>query len=196
MPEIQWKYYVGRGPEIDDIISQNKKAWNDVLSARAALMQDYQANGLMPGDKHRYTVVGLLYYEKPAFDYMKYTLAQIKTPSTQRDFYKAVPNLRHADGKVLAEKLASPDVTFDPKNELVNLLGVNCVADFRASANQTSSSMVWSSVEQVEHLLLVRMPADASRQHILGRVPKVPKFLKLIRKDDYDALLKGDFSVL
>ena len=104
MPEIQWKYYVGRGPEIDDIISQNKKAWNDVLSARAALMQDYQANGLMPGDKHRYTVVGLLYYEKPAFDYMKYTLAQIKTPSTQRDFYKAVPNLRHADGKVLAEK--------------------------------------------------------------------------------------------
>ena len=58
----------------------------------------------MPGDKHRYTVVGLLYYEKPAFDYMKYTLAQIKTPSTQRDFYKAVPNLRHADGKVLAEK--------------------------------------------------------------------------------------------
>ena len=181
MPEMQWKYYLGRGPEVEDILHRAQKAWDDVLAARQILRNEYQANGFIPGDKRRYTVTGFLYYEKPGFDFMKYTLSEAST-SEQRSFYRAVPNLRHAEGKALAEKLASPEVTFDPKNELINLLGVNCMADFSASANQTTTSMVWSTAQPVANMVIVSMPADVSKQRILGKAPKIPKFLKLIKK--------------
>ena len=194
MPEIQWKYYLGRGPEVEEILENARKAWDDVNAARKALREEYKANGFIPGDKHRYTVTGFLYYEKPEFDFMKYTLAE--GTANGREFYRAVPNMRHLEGRSLAEKLASPEVTFDPKNELINLLKVNCVADFKASANQTSTSMVWSSAKALPGAVIVRMPADASKQHILGDVPKVPKFLKPIGKERYELLDAGDLSAL
>lgn len=196
MPEIQWKYYVGRGPEVEDILARAKKAWDDVLAARKALREEYQANGFIPGDRRRYTVTGFLYYEKPGFDFMKYQPSDVKENDPKPDFYRAYPNTRHLEGRQLAEKLASPAVTFDAKNELVNLLGVNCMADFRASANQTSNSMVWSEAKQVENIVLVRMPADASKQHILGQAPRIPKFLKLVKKDVFDQLESGDLTPL
>lgn len=195
MPEMQWKYYLGRGPEVEDILHRAQKAWDDVLAARQILRNEYQANGFIPGDKRRYTVTGFLYYEKPGFDFMKYTLSEAST-FEQRSFYRAVPNLRHAEGKALAEKLASPEVTFDPKNELINLLGVNCMADFSASANQTTTSMVWSTAQPVANMVIVSMPADVSKQRILGKAPKIPKFLKLIKKDVYDELARGNLQVL
>ncbi len=193
MPVMQWKYYLGRGPEVEDILYKAKKAWDDVLTARQNLRSEYKANGFIPGDRKRYTITGFLYYEKPGFDFMKYTLSELPD---QPKFYRAVPNLRHAEGKVLAEKLASPDVTFFPQNELINLLGVNCMADFSASANQTTSSMVWSSAQQVGNMVIVSMPADVSKQRILGKAPKIPKFLKLISKEKYDALAGGNLQAV
>ncbi len=195
MPEIQWKYYAGRGPEVNEILARMQQAWSSVQAARRSLMDEYGANGLMPGDRKRYTVTALLYYEKPPYNFMQCTLSSSKTPDG-REYYIARPSLRHQEGRLLAEKLASPAVTFDQSNELINLLGVNCMADFKASANQTSSSMVWSSAERVEDVVLVRMPADVSKQHILGRAPKIPRFLKLVKKEIYEAALAGDFSGL
>lgn len=194
MPEIQWKYYLGRGSEAEAILWSAQKAWDDVLSARQVLREEYKANGFIPGDRRRYTITGFLYYEKPEYDFMKYTLAA--GTANGRQFYRAVPNMRHLEGRSLAEKLASPEVTFDPKNELINLLKVNCVADFRASANQTSTSMVWSSAKALPGAVIVRMPADVSKQQILGTAPKIPKFLKLIKKERYDLLDAGDLSAL
>lgn len=193
MPVMQWKYYLGRGPEVEDILYRAKKAWDDVLTARQNLRAEYKANGFIPGDRKRYTITGFLYYEKPDYDFMKYSLNEVEN---QRSFYRAVPNLRQQEGRLLAEKLASPEVTFSPKNELINLLGVNCMADFSASANQTTTSMVWSTALQVGNMVLVSMPADVSRQRILGRVPRIPKFLKLISKEKYDALAGGNLQAL
>ena len=79
MPEIIGKYYAGRGPEAEDVIARAKKAWNDVQAARQSLMEEYGANGILPGDKKLYTVAGLLFYEKPEFNFMTYAEATQKT---------------------------------------------------------------------------------------------------------------------
>ena len=63
------------------------------------------------------------------------------------------------------------------------------MADFTASANQTSTSLVWSSATAVDGGIAVKMPADASKQHILGTPPKIPHFLKLIDKETYDNMV-------
>ena len=86
MPEIIWKYYAGRGPEAEDVIARAKKAWNDVQAARQSLMEEYGANGILPGDKKRYTVAGLLFYEKPDFNFMTYAEATQKTADGQKSF--------------------------------------------------------------------------------------------------------------
>jgi len=191
MPEIIWKYYAGRGPEAEDVIARAKKAWNDVLAARQSLMEEYGANGILPGDKKRYTVAGLLFYEKPEFNFMTYAEATQKT-ADGKSFFVATPNLKNLDGRALAQKLAAPEVTFDRKNELINLLDLSCMADFTASANQTSSSVVWSSAKAAGNTVLVAMPADASKQHILGKAPKMPKWMKLVKKAEYDFMLEHE----
>lgn len=195
MAEIQWKYYLGRGPEVENIVARANKARKDVENARQALLDEYEANGFLPGDKHRNTVTALLYYKKPAFDCMRYTLAENKT-SDGREYYIGRPFLRTSKGKELQDKLNSPDVTFDPKNNLINLLGMNCMATIQNEAPQGGSQVVWSSVQQVENIILVRLPANVARQRILGTSPKIPPYLKLIKKDVYEKLLAGDFSVL
>ncbi|MDO5538391.1 MAG: hypothetical protein Q4F72_12795 [Desulfovibrionaceae bacterium] len=195
MAETQWKYYLGRGPEVDDILARAGKAKNDVASARHDLLEEYEANGFLPGDKHRYTVIGLLYFTKPAFEFMKYTLSESKT-ADGREYYIARPFLRHSKGKELAEKLASPAVTIDPANNLINLLGMSCMASIQSEMPQGGQTVVWSDAVQKENIVLVRLPANAPRQRILGAAPKIPPYLKLIKKEMYDALMGGDFSVL
>ncbi len=196
MADIQWKHYLGRGPEVEAILARARQAKDDVRGARRALMEEYEANGVLPGDRHRYTVTGLLYYERPGFEFMKYTLSETKT-ADGREFYIARPFMRHSRGKELAEKLASPAVTFDAKNELVNLLGVNCMASIRDDSPRGGTQVVWSSASELaDRMVLVRLPASAPRQRILGIAPRIPTFLKLIKKERYDAQQAGDLSSL
>lgn len=190
MNEIVWKYYVGKGPEADELLARNRKAWSDVNAARRALADEYHADGLLPGDKKKYSIAGFLYYQKPNFDFMNFSESTHKTPDG-RSYFTAVPNMRSQEGRDLALRLAAPEVTFERNKELINQLGLACMADFTALANQTSTSLVWSSATSVGDLILVNMPADVSKQHIIGTSPKIPKFLKLISKSDYDDLLKN-----
>ncbi len=197
MADIQWKHYLGFGPEVEQIVATARQAKQDVQNARRALVEEYEANGVLPGDKHRYTVAGLLYYIKPAFDFMKYTLSEVRT-ADGREFYIARPFLRNARGKELAEKLSSAAVTFDAKHELVNLLGVNCMASIRDDSPRGGTQVVWSSAAALPGTssVIARLPAAAARQRILGNAPRIPSFLKLIKQDEYDALKAGDLSLL
>lgn len=190
MPEIIWKYYMAKGPEADEVLAKARQAWEAVKAGRESLMEEYHANGVLPGDRRKYTIAGLLYYEKPDFDFMIYTEAAQKT-ADGRTFYVARPKVNDMNGRELARKLAAPEVTFDRKNELISLLGLACMADFTASANQTSTSLVWSSATAVDGGIAVKMPADASKQHILGTPPKIPHFLKLISKEAYDQMVSA-----
>lgn len=149
MPEIIWKYYLAKGPEADDVLSRAKQAWDGIKAHRESLMEEYKANGVLPGDRKKYTITGLLYYEKPDYDFMVFTESSQKT-ADGRSFFIARPKLNNMNGQELARKLAAPEVTFDRKNELISLLGLACMADFTASANQTSTSLVWSSATAVD----------------------------------------------
>ncbi len=195
MAEVQWKHYLGRGSEVEDILARAGKARKDVLNARRSLMEEYEANGVLPGDRHRYTIAGLLYYKKPPFEFMEYTLADKKT-ADGREYYIARPSRRHVKGRELIEKLKAPEVTLSPENEIVNMLGVSCMAQVKDDSPQGGTQLVWSSAEQVENIVLVRMPANAPRQRILGNSPKLPPYLKLIKKEVYDTLRSGDLSIL
>ncbi len=196
MAEAEWKYYLGQGPEVEAIVEKANKAKEDLRNARHALMEEYQANGVLPGDKLGYTIAGLLYYEKPSFEFMKYAQAE-GTTKDGRTYFIARPFLRQAKGKELAEKLAAPEVTFDAKNELINLLGMNCMASVKGDTPQNGQQVVWSKADQVGSMVLVKLPANVRRQSILGKTPKIPKYFKLIKeKEKYEALLAGDLSVL
>ena len=50
MPEIIWKYYLAKGPEADDVLSRAKQAWDGIKAHRESLMEEYKANGVLPGD--------------------------------------------------------------------------------------------------------------------------------------------------
>ncbi len=193
--EVEWKYYLGQGPEVEALLAQADKAKADLKDARHALMEEYEANGVLPGDKLGYTITGLLYYEKPGFDFMKYNKAD-GTTKDGRSYYIARPFLRHAKGKELAEKLAAPEVTFEAKNELINLLGMQCMASVRSDAPQGGQQVVWSKADRAGSMVLIKLPANVRRQTILGNAPKIPRYFKLIKQDKYEALLAGDLSVL
>ncbi len=195
MTEAEWKYYLGQGPEVEKILETANKAKEDLRNARHALMEEYQANGVLPGDKLGYTIAGLLYYEKPNFEFMKYAQAE-GTTKDGRTYFIARPFLRQAKGKELAEKLAAPEVTFNAQNELINLLGMDCMASVKGDSPQSGQQVIWSKADQAGSMVLVKIPANVRRQSILGKSPRIPKFLKLIKKDKYDALLAGDLSVL
>ncbi|MDO4839241.1 MAG: hypothetical protein Q3990_01005 [Desulfovibrionaceae bacterium] len=195
MTEAEWKYYLGQGPEVEKILEAANKAKEDLRNARHALMEEYQANGVLPGDKLGYTIAGLLYYEKPSFEFMKYAQAE-GTTKDGRTYFIARPFLRQAKGKELAEKLAAPEVTFNAQHELINLLGMDCMASVKGDSPQSGQQVIWSKADQAGSMVLVKIPANVRRQSILGKSPRIPKFLKLIKKDKYDALLAGDLSVL
>ncbi len=195
MTEAEWKYYLGQGPEVEKILEAANKAKEDLRNARHALMEEYQANGVLPGDKLGYTIAGLLYYEKPSFEFMKYAQAE-GTTKDGRTYFIARPFLRQAKGKELAEKLAAPEVTFNAQNELINLLGMDCMASVKGDSPQSGQQVIWSKADQAGSMVLVKIPANVRRQSILGKSPRIPKFLKLIKKEKYDALLAGDLSVL
>ena len=161
MPEIIWKYYLAKGPEADDVLSRAKQAWDGIKAHRESLMEEYKANGVLPGDRKKYTITGLLYYEKPDYDFMVFTESSQKT-ADGRSFFIARPKLNNMNGQELARKLAAPEVTFDRKNELISLLGLACMADFTASANPTDTSPGWSSDPAVDGGHAVQMPADAA----------------------------------
>ena len=57
MPEIIWKYYLAKGPEADDVLSRAKQAWDGIKAHRESLMEEYKANGVLPGDRKKYTYI-------------------------------------------------------------------------------------------------------------------------------------------
>lgn len=189
MPEIVWKHYVGRGPEVEAYLIRWRQAEAEVKAARRALMEEYGASGVLPDTSRKGGVAGLLFWEKPDSTAVTSRLADGKT-ADGRSYYVAFPNMRTMEGKELARKLQSPALSMG--QDLVVLMGLSCIADFTASANQTRTSLVWSSAEAVGNVVLVRMPADASRQHILGVAPKIPKYLKLISREKYDRIRAGE----
>lgn len=101
MPEIIWKYYLAKGPEADDVLSRAKQAWDGVKAHRESLMEEYKANGVLPGDRKKYTITGLLYYEKPDYDFMVFTESSQKT-ADGRSFFIARPKLNNMNGQELA----------------------------------------------------------------------------------------------
>ena len=54
MPEIIWKYYLAKGPEADDVLSRAKQAWDGIKAHRESLMEEYKANGVLPGDRKKH----------------------------------------------------------------------------------------------------------------------------------------------
>ena len=54
MPEIIWKYYLAKGPEADDVLSRAKQAWDGIKAHRESLMEEYKANGVLPGDRKKW----------------------------------------------------------------------------------------------------------------------------------------------
>lgn len=190
MPEIIWKYYVGRGQEVDGYLARYRQVRSEVEAARQALMEEYGAKGINAGDGGKGAATGLLFYEKndnPAFTF---SLSAAKAKDG-RDVYVGFPNMRTLEGRELAKKLQAPNLVLGRENELVVMMGLSCMADFSASA-QTRSSIVWSSAQPAGDAILVKMPAEASKQRILGTAPRIPKYLKLIDKEKYESLLRGE----
>ena len=109
-------YYIGEGPECTELIEFAINKETECQYARALLINDYKAHGLLFNDKKN--PVGLLFDNPNRPHYLR------SVPGKTANGFGYFPNLSTREGLELAARLDSEDVRFDTNAFLVEKVGL------------------------------------------------------------------------
>ena len=162
---MNYAYYVGEGPENDNLMDWVKLRNDCIKEARKSLMVKYGAERLMTKGENVY---GLAWKEEQH--------ERWKHPLCERDgFYVYNADRRYKEGKELYSDMHDKCVVDDVEEWLKKKLGVDHVAF-------GTNTVCWTFVGWNKGHLLVKVPDDGT---VHNRTPKPPEWFREVTSTEW-----------
>lgn len=174
---MQWKFYIGDGWEAEVFIRQAEERKKLVYAKRKALMDEYEADGLVMAAGFTYgTPMALGYKEKQSRPYLR--------GETQcQDGYYYFPRLNTKAGKELAAKLEDPDMVFDKSDYVVEKLGLVHIAHGALAAG--GRYRVYQTMASYgDGKILVKIPCENTVE-CEKIIQKIPVWFREVKESEF-----------
>ncbi|WP_394026647.1 DUF5420 family protein [Desulfovibrio falkowii] len=164
-------YYIGEGPASQALISDVKVKHSEAHTAREALRKKYNAdNVLTSGWEGRCT--GLFFKEKQVAPHLK-------GETRVEDGYGYYPKKNCKAGKLLAEELSSPSLTFQVSDYIISHLKLSRMVIL-------GRRMLRSVAGYADDKLLVVIPRGfATESRACDPMPEIPSWLREVKESEF-----------
>lgn len=174
---MRWKFYLGDGPEAEELIRAAEKRRKTAYASRKALMEEYGADGLILSSGFTYgQPIALGYHEKQSRRYLRG-----ETPC--KDGYYYFPKLSTKAGKELAARLEDPDMLFDRSDHVIHTLGLFHI-EHGEMVSPGKFRTYQSAAAYGGGVVLVRIPCreNGDREQVFQ---KIPAWLREVKESEF-----------
>lgn len=178
---MKYHFYIGEGPDSESFIAEVLAKESEVEAARAAVIKEYNADGLMLSSFYsdNGACLGLAFKEKQ-------NLPFLKGGKNCKDLgYAYYPKLNCKAGKLLDEKLKAPSMTFSQSGYIMKSLNLWRTVIGRHPASRTGFAMHSSTAGIINGKLLVRIPRTEERIPRDDPMPEIPSFLREVKESEF-----------
>lgn len=172
---MQLHYYIGEGPEAEEIIAEIMDKQATVHAARAALCKECGVDNLFGC---RGNVEGVFFKEKQ-------NLPHLKGEMCLEGGYGYYPKLNCKAGKELAAKLRDPALAFDINDHIIKRLKISRMVAGRHAASRTGMALYSSVAGIAKGKILVIIPGAPDNPDGGDPMPSVPEWMREVKESEW-----------
>jgi len=173
-------FYIGEGPQADELIAEALERENVAREARAAFVAEYETDGLILSAWGDGKVVGLAFDKPTSRPYLKG-----KTRLSNGEGYGYYPKLSTKEGKRLAERLKAKELTFSLSKFILDKLHLHRMAAGPSLTSLTGYALYRSIAGIVSGKILVSIPGSKVSERGLDTFPEVPAWLREVKESEW-----------
>lgn len=176
-------FYIGEGPEAEELIAETLARGNVVSEARKALITEYEADGLILSRWNNGKVAGLAFEKPTSRPYLKG-----ETRTLGHEGYGYYPKLNTKEGKRLASRLSSEELTFSMSKFILDKLHLHRLVTGPSHVSRTGCALYYSVAGIVSGKVLVSIPGGKEREGGEDPFPEVPAWLREVKESEWLAV--------
>lgn len=171
-------FYIGEGPQADELIAEALKRRSVTREARNALIAEYETDGLLLSPWRDGKVIGLA-FDKPT------SRPYLKGETRIKEGYGYYPKLSTKEGKRLAKRLEAKELAFDLSNFILDRLRLHWTATGPSLASRTGLMLYYSTAGIAPGKILVSIPGGKESEQGEGSFPDVPAWLREVKESEW-----------
>lgn len=176
-------FYIGEGPEAEELIAETLERENVAREARKALVAEYETDGLILSVWDNGKIAGLAFDKPTSRPYLKG-----ETRLSNGEGYGYYPKLSTKEGKRLAERLKAEELTFSRSNFILDKLRLRRMVAGASSASRTGCALYYSVAGIISGKILVSIPGNKENEHGRDPFPEVPAWLREVKESEWLAV--------
>lgn len=173
-------YYIGEGPQAEELISETREREDIARKARKALMAEYEADGLVLSVWGEGEVTGLAFDKPTNRPYLKG-----ETELSNGKGYGYYPKLNTKEGKRLAQKFEAEELTFSMSKFILDKLRLHRMVSGPGSPSRTGYILYHSVAGIISGKVLVSIPGSKENGHGKTPFPEVPAWLREVKESEW-----------
>lgn len=173
-------YYIGEGPQAEDLISETREREDIARKARKALMAEYEADGLVLSVWGEGKVTGLAFDKPTNRPYLKG-----ETELSNGKGYGCYPKLNTKEGKRLAQKFEAEELTFSMSKFILDKLRLHRMVSGPGGPSRTGYILYHSVAGIISGKVLVSIPGSKENGHGKTPFPEVPAWLREVKESEW-----------
>ena len=175
---MEYRYYIGKGPEADALLTEIRQCSEMVHAARVKLMEEYGADALISSPWSRGKPSGLGFKQEQRFSYLK------RGNKGYEDGFVYYPKMNTKAGKELSAKLDAPELEFDACDYILKRLKLFRMVVGRCSGSRTGMAMYHSTAGYCGDKLLVKIP-NGNGELDGDPMPQIPTWLCEVKESEW-----------
>lgn len=173
-------FYIGEGPEAEELIAETLERENVAREARKALIAEYETDGLILSVWNDGKVAGLAFEKPTNRPYLKG-----ETRLSNGEGYGYYPKLSTKEGKRLAERLKAEELTFSRSNFILDKLCLRRIVAGASQSSRTGRALYYSVAGIISGKVLVSIPGGKEREGGEDPFPEVPVWLREVKESEW-----------
>lgn len=173
-------YYIGEGPQAEQLITETLERENVAREARKALIAEYETDGLILNVWGDGKVAGLAFDKPTSRPYLKG-----ETRLSNREGYGYYPKLNTKEGKRLAQKLEAEELTFSLSKFILDKLHLRRMVAGPDGTSPTGYTLYHSVAGIISGKVLVSIPVSKENEHGEDPFPEVPAWLRKVKESEW-----------
>lgn len=173
-------YFIGEGPEADELIKAARNRESIARSARKAIIKEFDADGLMQSPWRDGKVIGLAFYERVKRPYLK---GEVRLDGD--DGYGYYPKLSTKEGKRLSEKLKDDDLTFHMAKFILDHLHLHRMVKGQPSNHRRGYPLYFSAAGIIDNKVLVSIPGGKENKKGEAPFPVIPEWMREVKESEW-----------
>lgn len=173
-------FYIGEGPQADELISETLARENVAREARKALIAEYEADGLILSVWEDGKVEGLAFEKPTSRPYLKG-----ETRTSGHEGYGYYPKLNTKEGKRLAQKFEAEELTFSMSKFILAKLRLHRIVSGPGGPSRTGYILYHSVAGIFSGKVLVSISGSKENGQGEDPFPEVPAWLREVKESEW-----------